>query len=258
MLVHFGLSLEEITVEVRSVTLVTLLQLPLPVACTGSASTLGLASESGSLRWGTWDLSPGGVSVCPLAALGQPGPSPCIWPHSGWLPLVTWPAGPSVLTCKKGGWFLSQPALRPKAQACAQPAGIVWAVAEIFGLGSWTGGTTPVTGGLGGSVQPPRPHLPQLSMHSAGRGLTASGGGEFCGKARGWVAGPASPPSNENVYKVLPVWQIGNNEMMSQTVVSRCVQFHVNNCRSLGLGVELKSKTIHDTILERLKNLLAK
>ena len=47
--------------------------------------------------------------------------------------------------------------------------------------------------------------------------------------------------------------------MMSQTVVSRCVQFHVSHCRSLGLGVELKSKTeFMITILERLKNLLGK
>ena len=41
--------------------------------------------------------------------------------------------------------------------------------------------------------------------------------------------------------------------MMSQTVVSRCVQFHVSNCRSLGLGVELKSKTIHDYNLRKTK-----
>lgn len=66
MLVHFLLSLEEITVEVRSVTLVTLLQVPLPVACTGSALTLSLASESPGLCGG----EPG--TPCPPASPRAP------------------------------------------------------------------------------------------------------------------------------------------------------------------------------------------
>ena len=47
--------------------------------------------------------------------------------------------------------------------------------------------------------------------------------------------------------------------MLSQIVVSRCVQFHVSNCRSLRLGIKLKGKTeFMITILERLKNSLGK
>ena len=47
--------------------------------------------------------------------------------------------------------------------------------------------------------------------------------------------------------------------MLSQIVVSRCVQFHVSTCRSLRLGIKLKGKTeFMITILERLKNVLGK
>lgn len=46
---------------------------------------------------------------------------------------------------------------------------------------------------------------------------------------------------------------------MSQIVVSRFVQFHVSNCRSLRLGIELKGKTeFMITILEQLKTVLGK
>ena len=45
--------------------------------------------------------------------------------------------------------------------------------------------------------------------------------------------------------------------MMSQIVVSRFAQFHVSNCRSL--GIELKRRTeFMITILERLKTVLGK
>lgn len=76
MRVHFGLGLEEITVEVRSVTLVTLPQVPLPVACTGWALALGLASESLGVCGGEPGTSrPGASPRASLAALGQPGRS---------------------------------------------------------------------------------------------------------------------------------------------------------------------------------------
>lgn len=72
-------------------------------------------------------------------------------------------------------------------------------IAEIFGLGSWTGVTMPVTGGLGGLCAAPTATPTQVSMQLAGRVLKTSGGSEVCGKARGWGAGPAFPPRKEKV-----------------------------------------------------------
>lgn len=66
----------------------------------------------------------------------------------------------------------------------------------------------PVTGGPGwgvGLFSPPKPHLPKVSMQSVGGGLKALGGGEVCGKASGWGADPASSPSKEKAYSVIPI-----------------------------------------------------
>lgn len=66
-------------VEVRSVTFATLLQVPLPVCRLHRLLWVGLdvgssLGVSGSLRWGTWDLAPTGVSARPpRSPRGQAG-----------------------------------------------------------------------------------------------------------------------------------------------------------------------------------------
>ena len=111
MLVHFGLSLEEITVEVRSVTSVTLLQLPLPVACTGSASTLGLASESLGLCGGEPGTSRRGASPRapsqPSASLARPGVSDPI--RGDFRSSLDLPVPACSPARREGGFFLSRP-----------------------------------------------------------------------------------------------------------------------------------------------------
>ena len=78
-------------------------------------------------------------------------------------------------------------------------------VAET-GVGKLDRGHHACDGRAGGCfVQPLQPHLPKVSMQSAGPGLKALGGGEICGKARGWGAGPASSPSKEKAYSFIPI-----------------------------------------------------